>query len=46
MRRFLSVGFIAFAAACEPSPDVMRTSVVWMDWPSQVVAAKEFSNQR
>jgi hypothetical protein len=43
MRPISSVVLLAFAAACEPSPDVMRTPVVWMDWPSQVVATKEFS---
>jgi hypothetical protein len=43
MRRISSVVLFAFAAACEPGPDVIRTGVVWMDWPSQVVAAEEFS---
>ncbi len=42
MRRLSSVALFAFAAACEPGPDVMRTGVVWMDWPSQIVSSKDF----
>ncbi len=43
MRRISSVVLFAFAAACEPGPDVIRTGIVWMDWPSQVVASSAFT---
>lgn len=43
MRRISSVVLFAFAAACEPGPDVIPTAVVWMDWPSQVAAANVFA---
>ena len=43
MRCLSSVVLFAFAAACEPSPNVIRTAVVWMDWPSQVVASNAFT---
>jgi len=42
MRPISSVALLAFAAACEPGPDVIRTGVLWMDWPSQVVASNTF----
>lgn len=42
MRRTLFGVVVSLTVACEPAPDVMQTSVVWMDWPSQVVASKAF----
>ena len=42
MRRVSFVVLCALVAACEPDHDVIRTAVVWMDWPSQVVASNAF----
>ena len=42
MRPIPCVALLAFVAACEQGPDVVRTGVVWMDWPSQVVASNAF----
>jgi len=42
MRRLSSVVLCALVAACEPDHNVIRTAVVWMDWPSQVVASQDF----
>ena len=43
MRRILSGVLLAVTVACEPAPDVMQTPVVWMDWPSQVIAERQFT---
>ena len=45
MRRISSVVLFGFVAACEPSPspNVIPTAVVWMDWPAEVAAGTVFS---
>ncbi len=42
MRRLLFGVLLAVMVACEPAA-VMRTPVVWMDWPAQVIAERQFA---